>query len=101
MSRSTGEDEDEPPALPSEPPPAPNWNTFPSPSGGGPADSFMENSDVLPDTSTTEVKHSNFFLYCVIALTHIINKRAKYISRERREPIILWGLNNNNIFRVN
>ena len=78
MSRSTGEDEDEPPALPSEPPPAPNWNTFPSPSGGAPADSFMESSDVLPDTSTTEVKHSSSFLHCVVALTHIIRvKRRK------------------------
>ena len=55
MSRSAGDDEDEPPALPAEPPPAPNWNTFPSPSGRAAADSFLDNSDVLPDTSTTEV----------------------------------------------
>ena len=52
MSRSA-DDEDEPPALPSEPPPAPNWNTFPTPSGGVATDSFLDSSDLLPDTSTT------------------------------------------------
>ncbi len=50
-----GEDE-APPALPSEPPPAPNWTTFPSPSGGGAADSMLDASDVLPDApAATEV----------------------------------------------
>ncbi len=41
-----------PPALPSEPPPLPNWNTFPE-GGSGTAkdDSFFNQSDLLPDTS--------------------------------------------------
>ena len=69
MSRSVGDDEDEPPALPSEPPPAPTWNTFPSTSGGVSRDSF---SDVLPETSTTEVYYK-FPLVSVRVFYNIFN----------------------------
>ena len=50
-----------PPPLPSMPPPAPNWNTFPTAMGEAAAadDDFFNQNDLLPDMEKTSPGEAN------------------------------------------
>jgi len=88
------EDEDQPPALPSQPPPAPNWSTFPGAAPPQPATdlSFLDSTDLASDPQLEPPSEPKIILFCGIEEGDLDEATRTKISMLKRRSDFL-GVN--------
>lgn len=91
------EESDTPPALPSQPPPAPNWSTFP---GAAPAPatdfSFLDQTDLVPDAAVSVPNDNHDFQFCGMEQSELDEATRTKISMLKRRADFL-GVNLNDM----